>query len=157
MTWKRIEPFSAAASRTQPVTVSTSGDAGRMRPSMTITVRRDQLHGLDFLERGTFCSVLLGEGAEGGQVRLETGPDFRAKAPTGKKTVADTISVRVPLPPGVKPEKRRPVAVEHDFDANWLILTLPAWGQPPAPPAPRTGIMDRVPDPAASLRGRSGR
>lgn len=158
MTWARIEPFSAAASRAQPVTISTSGGPGerRNRPTMTITVRRDQLPGLTILQRGTGCQALLGTGENAGQIRLHAGGDFTAKAPTGKKTVADTVSIRIPMPAGIEAMKRTPVAVEHDYQASWLVLTLPQWGQPaPAAPArtPHKSIMDRVPDPAAPLRG----
>ena len=158
MTWSRIEPYSAGASRAHPVTVSTSVAAGKaMRPFMTITVRRDLLPGLAVLARGSHCQVLAGAAENAGQLRLHAGADYLCKAPTGGHTKSDTISIRAPLPAGVEPGKRRPTAVEHDYQASWLVLTLP-WAPPaPAAPAParapHQSITERVADPAAAHRG----
>lgn len=158
MSW---EPIGAdRANGDGAVIVSTSEGCGRMPSLLTITLRLDQLPSLGFLKPGGACQVLLGRGPDTGRIRLVAGTGSKFFALGRRSGAGGSISLRVRLPEGIKPAKRGPDTVEHEANVgeSYLEMRLPSWAiivdRVTVPtPAGRTSIMDRVPDPAAALRG----
>lgn len=161
MSWEALgAPRLAAAGA---VIISSSAGEGRLPPLLTVTLRLGRLPGLGFAALDGTCQVLFGRGEHAGRMRLTAGTGSRFFVP-GRRGDGSTLSLRVALPAGLKPGKRGPEPVEHLVVDGALELRLPAWATPAdrvTAPAPLrsgyVGVSERVPDPAASLRGRAGR
>jgi hypothetical protein len=154
MTWELLGP--KGQTRGAAVTVSTSEGKGRLPPFLAITLRRPLLPEIELLKPRGGCRVLFGRGPNAGQLRIEAG-EVSMLRPMGRKTnQGETLLLTVKLPEGIKAVKRGPEPVEWQLDGNALTVKLPTWAvavERVTVPAGRTSIMDRVPDPAASLRG----
>lgn len=167
MSWSPIRPLDNRR-QARPVRVGAVQKSLRHKAGLVITVLPSHLPGLDFLSPGAMVSVLLGAAEHAGMLRIEPQGPVRVAATGGKNGRGGAVLLRVSLPPGISAEKHEPEAVEHDYGDGWLELTLPDWARltsapartaEPAPVVRREAysLADRVPDPAAALRGAGGR
>lgn len=153
MTWEPLTPKRNDA--LHPVTMACSLGGARLPPLITITLRFALLPPIPFLtDRGT-CDVFFGRDEHAGLLRLSAG-DTSVFFTPGKKTSASG-SLRIRAPDGVQTGRHAPEPVEFTTGADFVEIKLPAWATPPkkraAEPARYVGVSERVPDPAASLRG----
>lgn len=155
MSWEPIDPPAISATLRQKIPVSLSMCAGSKRrgPSIYVIVRPHLLKGVQFLGEGKVVQVLRGNGTHAGMIRLQPDGPFPIQR-LGTRGHEPVAAIRLPVPAGVKASQRKPQPVEFDHGPTWVEITLPDWA---LPPPPRESIMDRVPDPAAALRGRAGR
>ena len=151
MSWQPIDPPVMSASLRQKIPVSLSMRVGTKKraPSIYLIVRQSLLKGMTMLGEGKVVQVLRGEGQHAGMLRVQPDGPFPIQR-LGTRGHDPVAAIRLPTPPGVRPVARKPQPVEFDHGVGWLEVTLPDW----ALPAERTSVMDRVPDPAAALRGR---
>lgn len=152
MTW---EPLGISRKNDDaPALVATSAGKGRLPPLLQITLRAGQFQAPDFVRPGGTCQVLFGRGANAGRVRIVPGTTSTLFALGRKSRRSPVLSLRVKLPDGIKAAPRPSEAATLTQGPDWIELQLPAWGVAVERVAPaRTSIMDRVPDPAAALRG----
>lgn len=168
MSWS---PLRAPATKNKPASLTVGCCAGgrRKHEGLSIVLRTAQMPGLNFLQPRKPVDVLIGHGEHANMLRIQAGAEFLPYT-NSKAKASGTIFIRgIPLPKGQVAVDREHVAVQYDYDADWIEITLPSWARmtpPPAaePTAPtavigtrRASIMDRVADPAAELRGRAGR
>lgn len=172
MGWTRMVPkrLGAGSLIRKGVTLCGATGQGKRTPSLGLTIR-PQHFGMPapaWLAPGGKVNVLLGTGADHGQVRIVPAPrgDFTLSAYATAK--GGTVHLRMEWPAGVSPAKHAAAPLEFDFGEDWLVVTLPGWATPPAPettpraaapavtsPPARGGyvsVSDRVPDPAAEAR-----
>ena len=165
MSWSPIKPLDNRR-EPRPVRVGAVQKSLRHKAGLVITVLPAHLHGLDFMSPGTMVEVLLGAGEHAGMLRVQPNGPVRVAATGGKNGRGGAVLLRVSLPPGISACKHEPEVVEHDYGDGWLELTLPDWARLTGLPArsaevtaprPAYSLADRVPDPAAALRGHGGR
>lgn len=156
-------PLRAPATKNKPaaVTVGCLRAARRKPEGLSIVLRVAQMEDLRFLRPRVAVDVLLGHGEHAGMLRIQPGREFMPYT-NSKAKDAGTVFLRgVPLPKGIDARDREHVPVQFDYGDDWLEITLPDWarvGAAPATQAPRSySLSDRVPDPAAALRGAGGR
>jgi len=167
MSWTPLKPPAAAkGANAAPITVGSSAGGRRLRPRITIVIRTGGLDGAALLKLREGVQVLVGGGNHAGQLRIEPGGPFVLAAAPGRGTARATLMLRLDLPRGVEALDRKPEPVEFDHGDGWIEITLPDWARgapapapvaqaaPPAAPAKAPySLSERVPDPAAPLRG----
>jgi hypothetical protein len=155
MSWTPIRRPSTLKRRAA-VTVMSRASSARVKAGLVLCLRPALLPECKILQAGGTVDVLAGDGDHAGLLRIQAGREFRLMM-VGKKAGTTPVLLRgVPLPGGMEAVNRPQVDAEFDYGDDWVEITLPAWALPPAPPAPpepRRSIMERVPDPAAPLRG----
>ncbi|MBR0681945.1 hypothetical protein GXW74_15730 [Roseomonas eburnea] len=165
MSWSPLAP---QATRARPdraaITVASSAGGGRLPAAIVIIIRTRKLEGGTFMSHRARVKILAGGGPHAGMLRIEPDGPFEPHWPSGKAVASGTLKLRIDLPHGVAPENRKPETVEYDHADDWIEITLPEWARPsapagvsPAPARPPHSISDRVPDPAATLRGAGAR
>jgi hypothetical protein len=150
MTW---EALSSARAADGAAVLITSSAGSRMPPLLSITLRLDRLPAVPFKVGGS-AQVLFGRGEHTGRLRIVPGAGSKFLA-LGRGNARRALSLRGRLPAGIKPAKRGPDAARHEVLADGGIeIRLPEWATPAEPPKPPyVGVTQRVPDPAAPLRG----
>lgn len=167
MSWSPAKPLENKR-EVRPVRVGAAQKSVRYRARLVVVLLPTHLPGAEFLAPGARVMVLLGGGEHAGMLRIQPDGPVRVAATGGKHGRSGAVILRIALPAGVGAAKHAPEAVEFDHGDGWVELTLPQWARPTVLPA-RTAeagaapqrtpysLSARVPDPAAELRGRSGR
>ena len=135
MSWSPIIPLPAkgtGAPRNAAVCVGSQAKSLRTSPSLLIMLRPYLLADApSWLRAGETLKALLGGGERAGMIRLEPSGAFALGRLLRRdhSTIVHAPQLRLPLPPGVAAEKRKPAHVEFDYADGWLEITLPAWAR----------------------------
>jgi hypothetical protein len=133
MIWSPIIPVpakGAGAPRSAAVCVGSQAKSLRTSPSLLIMLRPYLLADApSWLRAGETLKALLGGGEHAGMIRLEPSGAFALGRTAANAPGKPVLRLRLPLPPGVAAEKRKPAHVEFDYADGWLEITLPAWAR----------------------------
>ena len=157
MTWSPILPTIRPSRSTAAVTVTVERPSERYTPCLSLVIRPALLANLPtWCKPGNAVTVNRGYGEHDGMVRLTPGGPWVLGTSGG---TSGSIRLRLPIPPGAPADGHEAMRVEHDYAADWLEVTLPAWAvtptvlqttptvrPPAAPPGKHVSIMDRVND-----------
>jgi hypothetical protein len=136
MSWVPIAPASRPSRADRPaVTASSTAGRARMRPALHLVIRHRELAAFGDLARGAGVTVELGEGEHAGMLRIRAGGEHILQGVARAKPPGSLVQLRLPLPPRVEP-KARPATgcTVTEGTGGWLVLTLPAWANPPRQP-----------------------
>lgn len=164
MTWTRVKrPLTSRD--LAPVEIACRRKSERKPGGLYFVLRAALLPGMPFLRPGARIDVLLGGGEAAGKIRLEHGAEFPLVMIGRSNSTGTLVLNGVPMPQGVPATARIAEPAEFTCGEGWIEVTLPRWATeqptPPAAPAPAAAppprqpysISERVPDPAAALRG----
>lgn len=135
MGWKTVPPYTGRrkeARRSSPVWVAVARAPGKSpRLCLAVTVRPDALaEGLPWWRVGQDVEVAEGDGEDAGRLRIARGGTHLLNRQGGHAN-APTV-LRLSLPEGIEPTKRRAERAEYEVAVadEALVLTLPSgWYQ----------------------------
>lgn len=132
MSWIDLEPYASPGGtcRIGAIMLSASRPDGRYRPFTIITIRPRFWNGElpPWLAIGARIKAQIGTGDTRGQLRLVPGDLYLI----GTFPKGDGLRINLPLLPGQKPGKQKPMQVEYDWNDQWVSIDLPAWAKPAA-------------------------
>ena len=135
MSWNEIKPMVkyTAGAAAADVSMSCTVDGGRFARRIYITARIDRLTHMTFWREDARVKVLLGQGDHAGHIRIVPGEAFKLRSGGPRALTPGQAPILViPALPGMLAGKWKKTAVEFDYEAAWLEITLPEWCRPPA-------------------------